>query len=91
MFEANLNGRSKTRLIVGDHRLLDVCKEKVYSSVVSIVAIRVAFVLAVLNNLEVYVIDLSILKKLIALFILLALESAGVIVAFCMFSSIRIH
>ena len=51
VFDAKFDGREKVRLVDGDHRAPYVSKEESYSGVVSMETIRVAFVLAVLNDL----------------------------------------
>ena len=50
----------KARLVEGGHRAPEVPENEIYSGVVSIETIRVAFVLAAMNNLEVCVADVSI-------------------------------
>src|SRR5210317_1293619 len=51
--------RRKARLVMGGHRTPDVPDVEVYSRVVSIETIRVAFVLAASNNIQVCGADLS--------------------------------
>ena len=59
VFDAKFDGKRKERLVVGDHRAPDVSREESYSGVVSMVTIRVAFVLAALDDLEVCAVDIS--------------------------------
>ena len=49
----------KARLVAGGHRAPEVPENEIYSGVVSIETIRVAFVLAAMNNLEVCTADVS--------------------------------
>ena len=51
VFDVKFDGRLKARLVAGGHRSPDVPREEVYSSVVSMEAVRIGFVLARLNNL----------------------------------------
>ena len=46
-------------MVAGGHRAPDVDKEEAYSGVVSMETIRVAFVLAAMNNLEICAADIS--------------------------------
>ena len=59
MFDAKFDGRRKARLVAGGHRAPDITREEAYSGVVSMETIRVTFVLAVLNNLDVCAADIS--------------------------------
>ena len=59
VFDAKFDGRRKARLVAGGHRAPDVSKEESYSGVVSMETIRVAFVLASMNNLDVCAADIS--------------------------------
>ena len=52
-------GRRKCRLVAGGHRTPDVPQEEVYSGVVSIETIRMAFLISSLNNLRVCAADVS--------------------------------
>ena len=56
----NLIGRNKGRLVTGWPKAPDVEKNNVYSGVVSIETIIIAFVLAAMNKLEVCAADVSI-------------------------------
>ena len=53
VFDVKFDGRRKARLVAGGHRAPEVDKEESYSGVVGIETIRVAFLLAALNNLDV--------------------------------------
>ena len=59
VFDAKFDGRKKSRLVAGGHRAPDVPENEIYSGVVSIETIRVAFVLAAMNNLDVCAADVS--------------------------------
>lgn len=59
VFDAKFDGRKKSRIVPGGHRAPDVPENAIYSGVVSIETIRVDFVLAALNNLDVCVADVS--------------------------------
>ena len=59
VFDAKFDGRRKARLVAGGHRAPDVPENEIYSGVVSIETIRVAFVLAAMNNLDVCAADVS--------------------------------
>ena len=59
VFDTKFDGSRKARLLAGGHREADVSKEEAYSGVVSMETIRVVFVLAALNDLEVCAIDIS--------------------------------
>ena len=59
VFDAKFDGRKKARLVAGGHRAPEVPENEIYSGVVSIETIRVAFVLAAMNNLEVCAADVS--------------------------------
>ena len=54
-----LKQQTKARLVAGGHRAPDITREEAYSGVVSMETIRVAFVLAALNNLDVCAADIS--------------------------------
>ena len=60
VFDVKFDGRRKARLVAGGHRTPDVSQEEVYSGVVSVDTIRVAFALTELNNLGVMAADISI-------------------------------
>ena len=51
--DVKFDGRLKSRLVAGGHRSPEVPKEDTYSSVVSMEAMRIGFLLAKLNNLQV--------------------------------------
>jgi Reverse transcriptase (RNA-dependent DNA polymerase) len=53
VFDVKFDGRLKARLVAGGHRSPDVPREEVFSSVVSMEAVRIGFVLARLNGLTV--------------------------------------
>ena len=53
IFDAKFDGRNKTRLVAGGHRAPEVPQNDIYLGVVSIETVRLAFVLAALNGLEV--------------------------------------
>ena len=57
--DCKFDGRRKARLVAGGHKTPNVPPEAVYSGVVSMDTIRMAFVLASLNNLEVCAADIS--------------------------------
>ena len=59
VFDAKYDGRKKSRLVAGDHKAPEVPENEIYSGVVSIETIRVAFVLAAMNNLDVCAADVS--------------------------------
>ena len=59
IFDAKFDGRKKTRLVAGGHRAPEVPQNDIYSGVVSIETVRLAFVLAALNGLEVCAADVS--------------------------------
>ena len=59
IFDAKFDGRKKTRLVAGGHRAPEVPQNDIYSGVVSIETVRLAFVLVALNGLEVYAADIS--------------------------------
>ena len=59
IFYVNFDGRRKARLVAGGHREPEVPREEVYSGVVSMETIRMAFVLASMNDLEVCAADIS--------------------------------
>ena len=59
VFDCKFDGRRKSRLVAGGHKTPSVSPEEVYSCVVSMDTIRMAFVLASLNNLEVCAVDIS--------------------------------
>ena len=51
--------RHKAKLVAGGHRTPDVPAEEIYSGVVSVETIRMAFILAAMNNLDVCAADIS--------------------------------
>ena len=51
MFDVKFDGRLKSRLVAGGHRTPDVPHEDVFSSVVSMEAVRLGFIMANMNNL----------------------------------------
>ena len=53
VFDVKFDGRRKARMVASGHRTPDVPAEEVYSGVVSMDTIRIAFVLANLNKLDV--------------------------------------
>ena len=59
VFDAKYDGRKKSRLVAGGHKAPEVPENEIYSGVVSIETIRVAFVLAAMNNLDVCAADVS--------------------------------
>ena len=59
IFDVKFDLRHKCRLVAGGHRTPDVDPEQVYSGVVSIETIRLAFVLAAANQLDVCAADIS--------------------------------
>ena len=59
VFDAKFDGRRKACLVAGGHMAPDVPENEIYSGVVSIETIRVAFVLAAMNNLDVCAADVS--------------------------------
>ena len=59
VFDAKFDGRKKGRLVAGGHKAPSVPENKTYSGVVSIETIRIAFVLAAMNNLDVCAADIS--------------------------------
>ena len=59
VFGVKFDGRRKARLVAGGHRTPSVSHEEVYSGVVGMDTIRMAFVLASLNELEVCTADIS--------------------------------
>ncbi len=59
IWDIKFDGRRKCRLVAGGHRTPSVAPEEVYSGVVSMETIRMAFVLASMNNLEVCAADIS--------------------------------
>ena len=59
VFDVKFDGRHKCRLAAGGHRTPEVDHEEVYSGVVSIETIHIAFVLAAANNLDVCAADVS--------------------------------
>lgn len=59
VFDSKFDGRRKARLVAGGHRTPVISKEESYSGVVSMETIRVAFVLAALNDLEICATDIS--------------------------------
>ena len=59
VFDAKFDGRKKSRLVAGGHKAPEVPENDIYSGVVSIETIRVAFVLAAMNNLDVCAADVS--------------------------------
>ena len=59
VFDCKFDGRRKARLVAGGHKTPHVSPEEVYSGVVSMDTIRLAFVLASMNNLEVCAADIS--------------------------------
>ena len=59
VFDVKFDGRHKARLVAGGHRTPSVSHEEVYSGVVGMDTIRMAFVLASLNELEVCAADIS--------------------------------
>ena len=60
VFDVKFDGRRKARLVTEGHRAPEVDKEESYSGVVGIETIRVAFLLAALNNLDVCAADISV-------------------------------
>lgn len=59
-FDVKFNDRRNARLVAGGHRAPEVDKEESYSGVVGIETIRVTFLLAALNNLDVCAADKSV-------------------------------
>ena len=59
VFDVKFDGRHKARLVAGGHKTPDVPPDQVYSGVVSIETIRIAFVLAAMNNLDVCAANIS--------------------------------
>ena len=59
VFNVKFDGRKKGILVSRGYKAPDVVKNNVYSSVVSIETIRMAFLLAVMNKLEVCADDVS--------------------------------
>ena len=59
VFDVKFDGRCKARLVAGGHRTPNVPREEVYSGVVGMDTIRMAFVLASMNELEVCAADIS--------------------------------
>ena len=53
IFDVKFDGRLKARLVAGGHRTPDVPKEESFSTVVSMEAVRLVFILAKMNNREV--------------------------------------
>ena len=53
VFDVKFDGRLKARLVGGGHRTPEVHHEEVFSSVVSMEAVRLGFLIAKLNNLQV--------------------------------------
>ena len=53
VFDVKFDGRLKSRLVAGGHRTPDVPREEVFSGVVSMEAVRLGFILAHLNGLQV--------------------------------------
>ena len=58
VFDEKFAGRKKGRLVAGGHRDPSVPENETYSRVVSIETIRVAFVMAAMNNLDVCAVDI---------------------------------
>ena len=58
VFDAKFDGRKKGRLVAGGHKAPFVPENETYSGVVSIETIRMAFVLAAMNNLDVCAADI---------------------------------
>ena len=59
MYDFKFDGRRKDKLVLGGHGTPNVLEIEVYSGVVFMDTIRITFVLASLNNLQVYVSDIS--------------------------------
>ncbi len=59
IWDVKFDGRRKCRMVAGGHRTPSVAPEEVYSGVVSMETIRMAFVLASMNDLEVCAADIS--------------------------------
>ena len=59
IFDAKFDERKKARLVAGGHKAPEVPQNDIYSGVVSIETVRLAFVLEVLNGLEVCAADVS--------------------------------
>ena len=59
VFDAKFDGRKKGRLVAGGHKAPFVPENETYSGVVSIETIRMVFVLAAMNNLDVCAADIS--------------------------------
>ena len=59
VFDVKFDLRHKARLVAGGHRTPDVPAEEIYSGVVSVETIRMAFILAAMNNLDVCAADIS--------------------------------
>ena len=59
IFDVKFDGRRKCRLVAGGHRTPDVPQEEVYSGVVAMETIRLAFLIASLNGLQVCAADVS--------------------------------
>ena len=53
VFDVKFDGRLKSRLVAGGHRTPHVPKEDVFSSVMSMEAVRLGFILAQMNGLQV--------------------------------------
>jgi hypothetical protein len=51
IFDVKFDGRLKSRLVAGGHRSDDVPKEESYFSVVSMEAMRLGFIIGILNDL----------------------------------------
>ena len=59
IYNCKFDGRQKFKLVLGGHRTPDVPPEEVYSGVVSMDTIRLAFIMGALNNLDVCAADIS--------------------------------
>ena len=59
IFDAKFDEKKKARLVAGGHRAPEVLQNDIYSGAISIETIRIAFMLAALNNLEVCTADIS--------------------------------
>src|SRR5210317_1421108 len=59
IYDVKFDLRRKARLVMGGHRTPDVPDVEVYSGIVTMETIRTAFVLAAINNLQVYAADVS--------------------------------
>ena len=80
VFDAKYDERKKSRLVAGGHKAPEVPENDIYSGVVSIETIRVAFVLAAMNNLNVFAADVSTafyMKKQKRKFMLLLEKNLG--------------